>query len=588
MPTIDPSILKQARKDSGMSQSQLAKNLDISQTQVSRYEKNPDSIPAGLFAEWTGMFGLSPADVLKESSDTSLEVKPGDPYRDFHTDLDLVSRYVETQAPEALESLSEDTGQVAGSIPSAEDLKARIRELRQKPNVMTAGGFDTGKSYLANTLMGEEVLPTSYQPATRVVTIVRHVDDRPEWQDEDVWLFEENLWEDDGGEPVIDISRLGERSCGKHRVLAGSHDLLGKYGVHRSEPTEKVKQKMEEAHSAVVYVDAPILKACNIVDLPGFGDRPSGESKDQEKARAALPFADVVLYASRIGGHLSGKDLARISALLQRLPAPESKSEDFPTLGSLFLVATHADRNISDSETTSIKEGSTRRLHRYLEDGALPRYEKRAGREVTVEDFRAQWFPFWAEDKNRSRPLVDRLEDILGRRLPEVKVQEKQKQLEDLRQEVEDRCGHGADLYREAAEESSQQQGEVEELIETAGEQKHRLQEKRGEVEELIGKLKKKSKARVQVIVRHFTGENGAENVEKLIHPECNAVHEQGIESYLKDNVPELMRNIQPIKACRRDGTLLRLELSLSVAESDGHRFYTAIVREDDDKEERG
>jgi len=78
------------------------------------------------------------------------------------------------------------------------------------------------------------------------------------------------------------------------------------------------------------------------------------------------------------------------------------------------------------------------------------------------------------------------------------------------------------------------------------------------------------------------------ENVDKLIHPECNAVHEQGIESYLKDNVPELMRNIQPIKACRRDGTLLRLELSLSVAESDGHRFYTAIVREDDDKEERG
>lgn len=75
------------------------------------------------------------------------------------------------------------------------------------------------------------------------------------------------------------------------------------------------------------------------------------------------------------------------------------------------------------------------------------------------------------------------------------------------------------------------------------------------------------------------------ENVEKLIHPECHAVHEQGIPGFLKDNAPEFMRNIQPVTACRRDGTLLRLELSLSVAESDGHKFYTAIVREDDDKE---
>jgi len=327
--------LKEVRKESGMSQKELAKNLDISQTQVSRYEKNPDSIPAGLFSRWTGMFGLSPADVLQKSSSASPQVEPGNPYSTFYTDLDLLSRYVDTQAPDSLETLSEDSGEVGGKVPSAGNLKARIRELRQKPNVMTAGGFDTGKSYLANILMGKDVLPTSYQPATRVVTVVRHVEDRPEWQDEDVWLFDEGLWADDGGEPVVDVSRLSE-SCEEHRVLAGSHDLLGKYGVHRSEPTEKVKQKMESAHSAVVYVDAPILKACNIVDLPGFGDRPSGESEDQKKAKSALPFADVVLYASRIGGHLSGKDLARISTLIQRLPSPESKKRFSNTWEPLF------------------------------------------------------------------------------------------------------------------------------------------------------------------------------------------------------------------------------------------------------------
>ncbi|MFO7982713.1 MAG: DUF3365 domain-containing protein [Desulfuromonadales bacterium] len=75
------------------------------------------------------------------------------------------------------------------------------------------------------------------------------------------------------------------------------------------------------------------------------------------------------------------------------------------------------------------------------------------------------------------------------------------------------------------------------------------------------------------------------ENVEKLIHPESRSVHDQGIADYLRDNAPELMRHVQTIKACRRDGTLLLLELSLSVADSDGHKFYTAIVREADEKE---
>ena len=532
MPTIDPSVLKEARKESGMSQKELAKNLDISQTQVSRYEKNPDSIPAGLFSRWTGMFGLSPADVLQKSSSASLQVEPGNPYSTFHTDLDLLSRYVDTQAPGSLETLSEDSGEVGGKVPSARNLKARIRELRQKPNVMTAGGFDTGKSYLANTLMGKDVLPTSYQPATRVVTVVRHVEDRPEWQDEDVWLFDEGLWADDGGEPVVDVSRLSERACEEHRVLAGSHDLLGKYGVHRSEPTEKVKRKMESANSAVVYVDAPVLKACNIVDLPGFGDRPSGESEDQKKAKAALPFADVVLYASRIGGHLSGNDLARISTLVQRLPSPESKSENFPTLGSLFLVATHADRNISDQEMSAIQERSTKRLYRYLEDGVLSRYEERAGREVAVEDLRAQWFPFWAENEKRSGPLVNRLEDVLGKRLPEVRIQEKCSQLEDLKREVRDRCDRGAALYCNAAEESAEQQHKVQKLVEKAEEQRERFRSKREEVHGLIDTLEQKSRSRVKTIFRHTLRKS---DVEKLIRGNFDD------KSEAKDRAPALL-----------------------------------------------
>jgi transcriptional regulator with XRE-family HTH domain len=541
MPTVDPNVLKKARKESGMSQSQLAKNLDISQTQVSRYEKNPDSIPAGLFSRWTSMFGLSPADVLQVSSENSLQADPGEPYADFHRDLDLLSRYVDMQASSgALEHLSVEAEEIGGHIPGPSELKDRAEDLRRKPNVMTAGGFDTGKSYLANALMGKEVLPTSYQPATRVITVVRHVDDRPDWQDEDVWLFDKDLWTK-GGETRIDISRLSEKSCEEHRVLAGSHDLLGRYGVHRSEPTEKVKRKLEQAHSAVVYVDAPILKACNLVDLPGFGDRPtdaegSGDtgqkSADQKKAESALPFADVILYASRISGHLSGKDLARISTLLQRVPAPESESDDFPTLGSLFLVATHADRNVSDSQKDNIKKKATRRLHRYLESGVLARYEERSGREVTVDDLRAQWFPFWAENERRSRPLVSRVEEILGKCLPEIRIKQGRRELNSLKEEVRGRCENGVRLYHEAAEESATQQQKVKELKERASERKEELRQEREDIYNLIDMLEQKSLSRKKTVFQHVLQED---KIEEMIRRNFDD------KSEAKDSAPALV-----------------------------------------------
>jgi len=57
-------------------------------------------------------------------------------------------------------------------------------------------------------------------------------------------------------------------------------------------------------------------------------------------------------------------------------------------------------------------------------------------------------------------------------------------------------------------------------------------------------------------------------------------LYEVGVEAYLKQHAGELIRKTHRIPGCRRRGSLLPLELSLSVAESDGHLFYTAILRE--------
>lgn len=69
-------------------------------------------------------------------------------------------------------------------------------------------------------------------------------------------------------------------------------------------------------------------------------------------------------------------------------------------------------------------------------------------------------------------------------------------------------------------------------------------------------------------------------NVSKLVHDECVSFHGVGIEDYLKTEAGKLIRSLHQVPGRRRDGTRMPLELSLSVAESDGHLFYTAIIRE--------
>ncbi len=508
MPDLNSKLLKQAREESDLSQKELAENLKISQTQVSRYEKDPDSIPAGVLSRWLDMFGLGLEDLISVEDGKDLKANPGAPYEDLRKDLELIDRYVDVQATDSMESLSEGKAQISGDILSVSDLKTKIRHLYQKPNLTMAGGFDTGKSYLANTLMGKRILPTSFAPATRVVTVVRHVEDRPDFQDEDVWFFDEGVWKSDG-QYQLDIATLDERSCEESQVLAGSHELLKRYGVHRNdEVTDKTRQKMEKAHTAVVYAESPILKACNIIDLPGFGDRPSGESVDQEKAESALPYADVVLYASRVKGHLGGKDLARLSSLLRQIPAHESKSREFPTLGGLFVVATHADRNVSDSDVEKIRDNRLSELHHHLKDGALSSYEDRAGRDVQIEDLENQWHPFWAENVSRSRPFIDRLEEILGKHLPNVKTNSARRKVEDLKEEATKRCEQSKILYREAAEESAEQKKRVEKLKKRSEEKRDKIAEKREDIAELIDDLEKKAKVHIRGTIRGYLDPN--------------------------------------------------------------------------------
>lgn len=512
---INSESIKKAREESNLSQSDLAANLDISRTQISRYEKQPGSIPAQLLFQWLQVLGLDPSDVFQKESKQELALDPGKPYERVRTSLQLLDKYIEVQAPGSQSSTTNNdaSGEVRRALDSpAGGLKKQVDHLRQKPNVMMAGGFDTGKSYLANTLLGRDILPTSFQPATRVVTVVRHVDDRPEWQDEDVWLFGRDIWSpayDKKGEAVakkgeairIDISVLNDEEwCRKRRILAGSPELLRQYGVHRDEVTEAVRAKMKRAHTAVVYTEAPLLHACTLVDLPGFGDRPE-VSGDQEKAIAALPYADLILYTSRMRGHLGGQDLVRISSILRSLRSPEAEHKDFPAMGNLFVIGTHADHSISDSDIDTVRQKSIGRLHDYLCTGVLRDRSKRTGRKITTEDMRAQWFPFWSGNVERSRPLVDRLSFILGEAFPAVHFSNVNSRIQSIRDESIQRFDKLKNFYNKIAEDSRRRREASQAVKKYMDEHRSERQRERESIKQLAQDLKQATRTRVGAIV---------------------------------------------------------------------------------------
>ena len=69
-------------------------------------------------------------------------------------------------------------------------------------------------------------------------------------------------------------------------------------------------------------------------------------------------------------------------------------------------------------------------------------------------------------------------------------------------------------------------------------------------------------------------------SVSELVHETCREFHAVGTEAYLAAEASRLVTETRRVACRRRDGELVELELSLSEAESDGHRFYTAILRE--------
>ena len=230
-----------------------------------------------------------------------------------------------------------------------DELREGIERKLIKPSISIVGRSDTGKSTLINTLIGMEKMPTSWTPTTSIAVYIKHIKDRPKFIKDDVWVFADNM----DGEHLWDAKRLyDEEYCNKWKIAQGSVDILRSFGTRQGDMFEK------NPGSAVIFLDAPILQDCDIVDLPGFGTEK--ESDDTITFKAAQR-TDVLIYLSQANGFMRIEDITYLKENVRNLPVWEKKgNNDLKPLSNLFVVASQAhtvDNGNHNKLTNILKKG---------------------------------------------------------------------------------------------------------------------------------------------------------------------------------------------------------------------------------------
>jgi uncharacterized small protein (DUF1192 family) len=494
-------------KGESLSQDELAVRIGIAQAQVSRYEAAPETIPFELAFAWCQACGFTIDDALRLSSiEDNKGIDPGTPYKELHANLALLRQYTDG-APE----LSKDL-----PTPSLtpDDLSLKIAQWRRKPTVLITGRFDSAKTRIANTLLGTENLPSQYTPTTSIVTFVRHIADRPMWQTEDVWImkkgFSEDKWTD-------------ETHCKEFRLVAGGFETLKRFGTKESEGEK------EGAKAALVYMDAPLLNACTLIDVPGF----QNDENDAELATSSVSLADIVLYTSPAKGFIDQADFLHLSQVLRALSPIHA-----PGLGlrfsNFFLVATHADPSISDPALAHIVERGAQRLDKQFGESLF----MEEPRKLSVEEIQRRIFTFWFENKTRRERLESNLLQTLSTVMPTMIRQQIDSEVKEIKARTRTDLRKRIEAYERALAEIDAARSNVDELRKRIPAHKKEIQRNKAAFKQEIENLKR---ATEQFISKEIAPMLAPASVETFIRKNFDKSKDDA----KTDAIPKLLEMVQ-------------------------------------------
>jgi transcriptional regulator with XRE-family HTH domain len=312
---------------------------------------------------------------------------------------------------ESPHSAKDESSGSSNDLYSLSNLQVLVKNLQQLPRLVIAGRSDAGKSHVANSLLGIEILPTDYQPLTKIPIVIVHKDYRPHFVTTDCVMLR--------GKFDMDVLSY-ESKFAKHIVQGGSMDILSQ-AIHTPTDERRVisgdivgtnpDEEAADTEWAVVFADSDILRSCIIVDTPGF----AASDTDSDRAVEACRGAEMLLYCSPAMGCLNQEDLFRLNLLLKMLPSPESTDGSFPLFGNFMLVITHAAPHLSEDNLSRIKHKVANRFIKHFAEDIR-------NRNNTILKIDDCFVTFWSELESRHRIMRERIQRLLCEDFPRYRM----------------------------------------------------------------------------------------------------------------------------------------------------------------------
>lgn len=393
--------LRTFRKNKRMNQTEFAALLGVTQDKVSRMERNPGSITIDellLIAEKTG---CSTNQLLKDKKAVIEALQVEDTWSETKKFKDKVVTYFNK-----IEMVDNSTN------TNYEELKNEVISMLdktiRKPKVVVLGRSDTGKSTMINSLLGIDMLPTNYAPTTSVTVYVKHVDDKPTYTNDELLLFKKSINNEKWDENLLYDKDYFE----KWKIASGTAEMLEAYG------TREGRMYSENIGSAVFFVDSPILKNCDILDVPGYT---GGIESDNLAAYEATSKADVLVFLSISKGFLGEEDLTYLNEGIKSLyPIEKSDNDDIKPLSNLFIVATHAqDVETGEEGLKRILDSGCERWRKTIAEQFWDRRTQVSGVEYTEQDFRDCFYTYTTNIEELRNNFEDKM-ILINEEMPRI------------------------------------------------------------------------------------------------------------------------------------------------------------------------
>lgn len=377
-----------------MTQTQLANLLGVNQDTISRYENNPERIPLDFASHLAQKTGITLDQLTNYEKPLIEEIKTEYTWGTNDLIKKTLIDYIKNSRPEMSEKRYDNF------IDGLSDL---VSGTVRKPKVAIVGRSDVGKSALINTIIGQEKMPTAWSPTTSIIVYLKHIMDKPNFIDSNVWIFKAS-----SGNQSWDYDRLYDKDyCLQWKLVSGDIETLKSYGTRQGNRSHKPN---EEAGAAVVFVDSSILRNCDILDLPGYGT--GDRTEDDTLTQSASQCADILVYMSIANGFMRGEDINYLRQWIRTFNLVENANGNMEPLSNLFIVASqaHVIHNGNRKELSNILNLACERFAGTLSDDF---WELSKDCKLTYEDLRARFFTFSIDIDDLCKDFKDNFKRIV-------------------------------------------------------------------------------------------------------------------------------------------------------------------------------